>query len=163
MKVAFQGLPDLVPTCLSLPSLPVLWADIYILAQAFLPPSPAHLVLFYVPALVDSVYNVAVIIVSWWFACFSLPGLCFELPETGIIHFCISTLFFLSSPHRMMSNLLSLSPDTHHLFLLLLHSFSLWFTLVHFSSCYLLGNVVVLGNRNIRKILYGCCFEGLTV
>lgn len=131
MNVAFQGLPDLVPTCLYLPSLPVLWADIYVLAQALLPPSPAYLVVFYVPALVDSVYNIAVIIVFWSFACFSLHGLCFELPETGIIHFCISTLFFLFSPHQTMSNLLSLSPDTHHLFLLLLHSFSLQFTSVH--------------------------------
>ena len=132
MNVAFQGLPDLVPTCLSLPSLPVLWADINVLAQALLPPSAVYLMLFYVPALVVSVYNIAIIIESpdRLLAFLSLGHVLSCLRQALFIF--VSQLFSSSLHHiRRWVTLLSLSPVTHHLFLLLLHSFSLWFTSVH--------------------------------
>lgn len=158
MNVAFQGLPDLVPTCLSLSSLPVLWADINVLAQALLPPSPVYLMLFYVPALMGSVYNIAVIIESpdRLLAFLSLGHVLSYLRQALFIF--VSQLF--SSPHRTMSYF-TLLVSCHTPFIS--PSLAFLFTLVHFSSCYLLGSVVVFGNRNIRKILYGCCFEGLTV
>lgn len=114
-----------------LPSLPVLWADINVLAQALLPPSVVYLMLFCSCLGGFCIQHCCNYRVSWSFACFSLPGPCFELPETGIMHF-VSQLFSSSLHHiRRWVTLLSLSPVTHHLFLLLLHSFSLWFTSVH--------------------------------